>query len=152
MVKKKLHFPLPFLERETYIHRIRNLVININHVDSYLGMINYNCQNTEALTAGVRAQVLKLVRVLQRAEHLNRVAICMTFGSSMMDEIRKVRGNNKIPNRIQAGCNMSETQTALDPLKELSRVKEPKVDGAVTLEYCAMLERHMKGDVGDLGC
>lgn len=105
-------------------------------------MIKYNRQNTEALTAGVRAQVLSLVRVLRHAEHLNRVDICMTVGSPMMDEIRKVRGNN----RIQAGCNMPKTQTALEPLKELSRVKEPKVDGAVTLEYSAMLERHMKGD------
>ncbi len=149
MVKKLFRFPLPFLERETYVHRIRNLVININHVDSYLGMINYNCQNTEALTAGVRGNVLMLVRVLQRADHLNRVAICMMVDSCMMmDEIRKVRGNKRVPHRVQAGRNnVPETQTALDPLKELSRVKEPKVDGAVTLEYSTMLERHMKGDV-----
>ena len=121
-------------------------------MDSYLGMINYNCQNTEALTAGVRAQVLRLVHVLRRAEHLNRVKIWMTVGSSMMEEIRQFRGNNRTPHRVQAGRNMSETQTALDPLKELSRVKEPKVDGAVTLEYSTMLERHMRGDIHDMGC
>lgn len=147
MVKRLYHFPLPFLERPEYVFRIRNVVININHVDSYLGMINYNCQNTEALTAGVRTQVHLLVEKLRRADQLNRVAVHFTVGSSMMDEIRQVRGNSRIPHRVQAGRNVPETQTALEPLKELDSVKEPTVEGAVTPEYASMLENCMQGNI-----
>lgn len=145
MVKKLYHFPQAFLDQPAYVSRIRNVVININHVDSYLGMINYNCQNTEALTAGVRAQVSQLVKVLRRTKLLARVAVRLTVGSTMMDEIRKVRGNNRVPHRVQAGRNVTEMQTALEPLKELDNVKEPTVEGAVTPEYGCLLQDCMRG-------
>lgn len=147
MVKKLFHFPLPFLDRPEYVFRIRNVMININHPDSYLGMINYNCQNTEALTAGVRSQVYELVEKLRWAGQLNRVDVHLTVGSSMMDEIRQVRGNNRIPHRVQAGRNVPETQTALEPLKQLDSVKEPTVEGAVTPEYASMLKDCMRGNI-----
>lgn len=145
---EKLHrFPLAFLEQAAYVSRLRHVVININHVDSYLGMINHNCQNTEALTAGVRAQVSRLVTVLRRTGLLTRVYVRLTVGSSMMDEIRKVRGNTRVPHRVLAGRNVAEMQTALEPLKELNNVKLPTVEGAVTPEYGCLLEDCMRGVV-----
>lgn len=147
IVKKLFQLPLPFLDGPEYIERIRNLVININHVDSYLGMINFNCQNTEALTAGIRARVHRLVEVLRRAGQLNRVAVRLSVGSLMMDEIRHVRGNSRVPHRVQAGRNVPETQTALEPLKELDIVKVATVEGAVTPEYACMLESCMRGKI-----
>lgn len=64
-----------------------------------------------------------------------------------MDEIRQVRGNNRIPHRVQAGRNVPETQTALEPLKQLDSVKEPTVEGAVTPEYASMLKDCMRGNI-----
>ncbi|KAF2811352.1 uncharacterized protein BDZ99DRAFT_461440 [Mytilinidion resinicola] len=118
--------------------RIRNYIVNVEHVDSYTGMIKYNCGG-RGLTAGIRQQVQNLVELLALVPSLHRVHVHLIDGA-----ISRVRFPSGRLHRVQDKGNCAAAQTVLDPLFRLYGVRKAAVTG-VTPEYMTRLEEQMTG-------
>lgn len=116
--------------------RIKNYIINVEHVDDYTGMIKYNCGG-RGLTAGIRDQVQTLVELLNVVPYLHRLQIHLIDGA-----ISRVRFPSGRVHRIQDEKNFAESQTVLDPFKRLYDVRKAKVTG-VSKKYAEALEATM---------
>jgi hypothetical protein len=116
--------------------RIRNYVINVEHVDDYTGMIKYNCGG-RGLTAGIRQQVQILVDLLSVVPYLHRLHIHLIDGA-----ISRVRFPSGRVHRVQDENNYSQSQTVLDPFHRCYGVRKPRVTG-VSPEYGTALEKSM---------
>ncbi|KAF2199306.1 hypothetical protein GQ43DRAFT_120526 [Delitschia confertaspora ATCC 74209] len=116
--------------------RIRNCVVNVEHVDDYTGMIKFNCGG-RGLTAGIRRQVENLVEQLSLAPSLHKLHIHL---------IDKGISRQRLPSgrvhRVQDERNFAASQTVLDPFYKLHEVRNAKVTG-VSTEYSESLERRM---------
>ncbi|KAF2756092.1 hypothetical protein EJ05DRAFT_512652 [Pseudovirgaria hyperparasitica] len=130
---------LPFLGfRIGYLARIRNYVVHVEQVDSYTGMVKYNCGGP-GLPAGLRQQVSMLVSVMASATEskpLHRLHIYLL--DSNQGQIRRLRS---IP--IQAESN-GKPWTVLDPFKVLRNVRMPTITGAVPFDYANGLQEAMQ--------
>jgi hypothetical protein len=113
--------------------RIRKYTINVEHVDSYTGMIKYNCGG-RGLTAGIRQQVQNLVEVLAFVPSLHRVHVHLIDGA-----ISRVRFPSGRLHRVQDEKDCATAQTVLDPFFRLYAVRRAAVTG-VTPEYIKSLE------------
>ncbi|KAF2668976.1 hypothetical protein BT63DRAFT_424700 [Microthyrium microscopicum] len=136
---------LPFDFGERYMRYVRHVVVSVEHVDSYKGMIKYNCGG-RGLSEGVRRQVESLVELLGQCERLGRVEVRLE-GSAVLDAIRKkvVRAKET----FEAG---GVGQEVLEPFARLKGVAAPRVGGSVDGEFARSLEQIMGRDnswVGD---
>jgi len=136
-LKPKMLYPFPDHFSTRNLQLIRNYVINVEHVDSYQGMIKYNCGGP-GLTAGVRNQVQSFVNEIRDVESLRRVAVRLSDGSKMLSDIRRVKVHC-----MERGKNTLTMQTVLNPFFLLRGVSSAKVSGSVSSEYTAQLERAM---------
>jgi hypothetical protein len=143
-LKGKKDFLYHFSQRN--LLRIRNYVINVEHVDAYTGMIKYNCGG-RGLTVGIRRQVQSLVGMLAVAPGLQRLYVHLIRARVRL--IRLPEGED-----ADAKTNNSQpadlTQTVLDPFMRLYDVREAKVTGASpayekTLEQSMMASRESRG-------
>lgn len=116
--------------------RIKNYIINVEHVDDYTGMIKYNCGG-RGLTVGIRDQVQNLVDLLSLVPYLHRLQIHLIDGA-----ISRVRFPSGRVHRVQDESNFSQSQTVLDPLRRLYDVRKAKVTG-VSPEYAESLQASM---------
>ncbi|ORY09920.1 hypothetical protein BCR34DRAFT_602510 [Clohesyomyces aquaticus] len=114
--------------------RIRNYVINVEHVDDYTGMIKFNCGG-RGLSAGIRAQVQTLVDLLSVVPCLHRLQIHLIDGA-----ISRVRFPSGRVHRVQDEKNYSQSQTVLDPFHRIYGVRKAEITG-VSAEYGEALGR-----------
>lgn len=116
--------------------KIKNYVVNVEHVDDYTGMIKFNCGG-RGLTAGIRAKVQELVDLLAIVPNLHRLHVHLIDGA-----ISRVRFPSGRVHRVQDVQNFSTSQTVLDPFKDLRRVRKARVTG-VSEAYAKLLEETM---------
>jgi hypothetical protein len=116
--------------------RIRDYVVNVEHVDDYTGMIKYNCGG-RGLSVGIRGQVQQLVELLGLVRGLRRVRVCLIDGA-----ITRVRFPSGRVHRVQDERNFESSQMVLEPLRSLYNVRWVEVTG-VSEEYREDLERSM---------
>ena len=108
---------------ETNLRRLRKVIVNIEHVDDYTGMIKYNCGG-RGLTAGIKSQVQRLVEVLQAVPYLSRLQVHLIDGA-----ISRVRFPSGRVHRVQDERNYEVSQTVLEPFGELAGVRWVDVTG-----------------------
>ena len=122
--------------------KIKNYVINVEHVDDYTGMIKYNCGGP-GLTAGIRGRVTELVDLLVDVDGLQRLHVHLIDGA-----ISRIRFPSGRVHRVQDVENLSTAQTVLDPLRRLCGVRKARATG-VSETYAEVLEKSMtkNGDV-----
>ena len=116
--------------------RIKNYIINVEHVDSYTGMIKYNCGG-HGLSAGIRHQVQNLVDLLSVVPCLHRIYIHLIDGA-----ISRARFPSGRVHRVQDEKNCATAQTVLDPFLRLYGARKARVTG-VTPDYAKSLEGQM---------
>jgi hypothetical protein len=121
--------------------RIKNYVINVEHVDDYTGMIKYNTGG-RGLTAGIREQVGSLVDLLSVVPYLHRLHIHLIDGA-----ISRIRFPSGRVHRVQDEKNYSQSQAVLDPFRRLYGVRKAEVTG-VSDEYAKVLEKSMTDSRG----
>lgn len=106
------------------VRRIRRWIVNVEHVDSYLGMIKYNCAG-RGLTDGLRMQVGIFVSII-------------ALSTNIVDlRIQYIDGNE----------GRSVAETVLEPFCGIWVVRKATVGGAVTPEFAALLEGKMTSSV-----
>ncbi|KAJ4303052.1 hypothetical protein N0V90_001943 [Kalmusia sp. IMI 367209] len=103
--------------------KIKNYIVNVEHVDDYTGMIKYNCGG-RGLTAGIRSRVQELVDLLSVVPSLHRLHVHLIDGA-----ISRVRFPSGRVHRVQDVQNYSTSQTVLDPFKGLYGVRKARVTG-----------------------
>lgn len=121
--------------------RIKNYVINVEHVDDYTGMIKYNCGGC-GLTAGITERVQELVDLLSAVPYLHRLHVHLIDGA-----ISRVRFPSGRVHRVQDEQNYSMSQTVLDSFHRLFNVRKAKVTG-VSTEYEEALVKSMTASRG----
>ncbi|KAF2866616.1 hypothetical protein BDV95DRAFT_679922 [Massariosphaeria phaeospora] len=103
--------------------RIKNYVINVEHVDDYTGMVKYN-HGGRGLTAGIRQKVNELMDLLSMVPYLHRLQIHLIDGA-----ISRVRFPSGRVHRVQDETNFSQSQTVLDPFRRLYNVRKAQITG-----------------------
>ena len=143
---------------ERYLRRLRRVLVCVDHVDSYTGMIKYNVSG-KGLMHGLRRQVLKLVCALQplgeqgqeeggadgaggvvEAEScpgLARVLIRISGGNAVTASLKTQFGEAQ---RIS-----KDIEEILEPFGHLCGVRDARVMGAVGHDYARALEERMRG-------
>ncbi|KAF2790060.1 hypothetical protein K505DRAFT_352185 [Melanomma pulvis-pyrius CBS 109.77] len=121
--------------------RIKNYVINVEHVDDYTGMIKYNTGG-RGLTAGIRDQVQNLVDLLSEVPNLHRLFLHLIDGA-----ISRIRFPSGRVHRVQDEKNYFQSQTVLDPFHRLYGVRKARVTG-VSATYTSTLENSMRNSRG----
>lgn len=121
--------------------RIKNYVVNIEHVDDYTGMIKYNHRG-QNLAAGILVQVSDLVELLAGVPYLNRVSIQLVDG-----DISRVRFPSGRVHRVQDERNFEVSQKVLEPWRRVYGVRYAVVKG-VSEEFGAELEKSMMASRG----
>lgn len=115
--------------------KIKNYIVNVEHVDDYTGMIKHNCGG-RGLTAGVYDQVQTLVDLLAHVPRL-RLHVHLIDGA-----ISRERFSSGRVHRVQDDKNYAQSQTVLEPFKRLHDVRKVEVTG-VSPEYAETLEQRM---------
>jgi len=119
------------------LRRIRHVLVLVEHVDSYKGMIKYNCGG-RGLSEGVRGQIQRLVDILaMNTSGLGRVTVRLE-GNAVLNAIRK-RAVKAIEHYESGGVD----QSVLDPFTHLTNVSSPNVGGNVNATYARKLEEKM---------
>ncbi|QDS70246.1 hypothetical protein FKW77_007329 [Venturia effusa] len=136
-LKPKILYPFPAERFRRNVKRMRHFVINVEHVDSYQGMIKYNCGGP-GLTAGVKSQVRAFVQHVQTLKALGRIIIRLSNGDKVLSDIRRVKVYC-----VEREKNTKVTQSVLDPFRNLNGVRRAEVMGSVTPEYAAAIEQAM---------
>ncbi|KAF1971812.1 hypothetical protein BU23DRAFT_173297 [Bimuria novae-zelandiae CBS 107.79] len=116
--------------------KIKNYIVNVEHVDDYTGEIKYNCGG-RGLTAGIRGRVQELVDLLVLVPNLHRLHVHLIDGA-----ISRVRFPSGRLHRVQDVQNYTTSQTVLDPFKRLHGVRKAQVTGA-NETYAEALETSM---------
>lgn len=138
---------------ERYLGRLRRVLISVDHVDSYTGMIKYNVSG-KGLVHGLRRQVSKLVCALlppirsnnewsgmeELAERpsLVRVMIRVSKGNAVTQSLKAQFGEVQ---RIS-----EDIEEILEPFGHFYGVRDPRVMGAVGQAYARELEERMRDD------
>jgi hypothetical protein len=112
------------------LHRIKNYVIFVEHVDSYMGMIKYNCGG-KGLSEGVKRQIKRLVDELRRVDRLGKIVV-------------RLEGK-RVPDIYQA---QGVGQSVLEPFRKLEAVGWPSIGGNVEKDFALELKRDMMGSAG----
>jgi hypothetical protein len=145
-----------------YLRRLRRVLVCVDHVDSYTGMIKYNVSG-KGLVHGLRRQVLRLVCALQPLEEhggnqgeggeeggtgsivkeeesrpgLARVLIRISGGNAVTASLKTQFGEAQ---RIS-----KDIEEILEPFGHLCGVRDARVMGAVGPVYARELEERMRG-------
>lgn len=130
----------PLLEHFTadQFRRMRRLIVNVEHVDSYMGMIKYNCGGA-GLVAGIRLQVQRFVDALNATPTLTSLRVSLTADLGIHTEIRRVKVHC-----VERDRNTAISQTVLDPFADLDRVANVEIAGEVESGYAEDLKRAMR--------
>ncbi|KAF2170718.1 hypothetical protein M409DRAFT_63800 [Zasmidium cellare ATCC 36951] len=157
------HYSFLELLSEKYMTRIKRVIVNVDHVDSYTGMIKFNVTG-KGLTHGLRKQVQRLVNALQppppsneddedgyvfvpgdsyatnKGRQLAKVNIRVSNGNVYLDQIK-----SEAVRQREAGNKISEdVAEMLEPFGDLRGVREVAISGAVTPEFAHSLEEMMR--------
>jgi len=125
-----------------YLSLIRQVVVTVDHPDSYTGMIKYNVGG-KGLTHGLRNQVQKLVDALRPHSEdrsgINSIQVILINGNKFMDSEKRsiVRAKNNEYREDE------EVQTVLEPMAELIHITNVKLEGALTQEFAQRLQERM---------
>lgn len=152
------HYDFLELIPERYMRLLKRVVVHIDHVDSYTGMIKFNVGG-KGLVHGLRRQVQRLVNALKPApdaegvageeqdgnegsvvsgveRHLTKLNIRVSNGSSVLEPITRQSGAEvKISDDIEL---------VLEPLRQLYGVRDVTVTGAVGEGFARDLEASMR--------
>lgn len=139
-------YPILELLPGKYLRRIRKVIVHVDHVDSYTGMIKFNVSG-KGLTHGLRRQVQRLVLALQ-PEHRKdegqdelvsgptRVTVRVSNGSAITDSLNaRGFGARKVSEDIAE---------MLEPFGCLRGVQYAKIMGAVGDDVAQRLEERMQ--------
>ncbi|KAM0719209.1 hypothetical protein Q7P37_005114 [Cladosporium fusiforme] len=148
-----------------YLRRLRRLLVSVDHVDSYTGMIKYNVSG-KGLVHGLRRQVAKLVSSLQSSEEekereqgeggevqrrdqkpspslapeeragFARVTIRISNGNTVTQSLKAQFGEVQ---RIS-----EDIEEILEPFGRFCGVREARVMGAVGQTFARGLEEKMR--------
>ncbi|KAK3069789.1 hypothetical protein LTR53_011604 [Teratosphaeriaceae sp. CCFEE 6253] len=143
----------PFLELlpDRYRGLLRRVVVCVDHVDAYTGMIKWNVGG-KGLTYGLRRQVQRLVTALTPAEVENDEdglgeERCLTHlsirvsNSAVSEALPRRSSNNAIKSAAaEASSDDNDLQIILDPFRQLYGCRSVSVSGAVTAECARELE------------
>lgn len=154
------HYPFLELLSEKYMTRIKRIIVNVDHVDSYTGMIKFNVSG-KGLTHGLKKQVQRLVNALQAPapfdpdcdvceahedtirsgqRHLAKVNIRVSNGNVYLDQTK-----SEAVRQREAGNKISEdVAEMLEPFSDLRGVREVAISGAVTEAFARSLEETMR--------
>lgn len=144
-----------------YMALVKRVVVNVDHVDSYTGMIKFNVSG-KGLTHGLRKQVQRLVNVLRpaafavpevadeddegwseirskRDRRLAKVHIRVSNGNAVLDQIK-----SEVVRKREGGIRVNEDlEEMLEPFGELRGVREVEITGAVTDTFAESLRKTM---------
>lgn len=146
----------PFLELmpARYLQRLRRVMVNVEHVDGYTGMIKFNVSG-KGLVLGVQKQIQRLVDALRSTVSesadsqpqgnstgavsctLTQVRIRISSANSIVDEMKRLRQGGEGAKAVK------DLDEMLAPFEQLSGVRDVEVTGAVTDELARRLERLM---------
>lgn len=141
-----------------YLRLVKRCVINVDHVDSYTGMIKYNVSG-KGLAYGLRKQTQRLVDALhglastasapgdfaRRDCPLNSIHV----RASKVDDMPRYRKSSKQKDGTSGKSGPSESdgmEDMLEPFEQLCGVREVHVSGAIGDDYARKLEEQMKSD------
>jgi hypothetical protein len=130
------------LVKGRYLGLVRKVVVTVDVVDEYTGMIKFNV-GSSGLVYGLKLQVAKLVKALRKAEGeegLRRLTVRLQNGNEGVPEGEK-RGVSRV--REREVRSIDEVQGVLEPLKELSGLREVTLYGAITDAYKEDLRKSM---------
>jgi hypothetical protein len=136
------------LVKGRYLGLVRKVVVTVDVVDKYTGMIKFNVGGS-GLVYGLKLQVAKLVKALKKAEReegLRRLTVRLQNGNEGVPEGEK-RGVGRAKERDVR--SIDEVQGVLEPLKELSGLREVILCGAITDAYKEDLKKSMMATSSD---
>ena len=135
-----------------YLRRLRRVFISVDHVDSYTGMIKYNVSG-KGLVHGIRRQVLKLVCALQpmasHEDERRELATEEPSGPGLARVVIRISSGNTVTTSLKAQFGevqriSQDIEEILEPFGHFSRVRDPRVVGAVGQAYARELEERMR--------
>ena len=141
----------PFLELlpERYMRLLKRVVVHVDHVDAYTGMIKWNVSG-KGLTFGLRRQVQRLVNALKpvageegameggEKRYLTHLTIRVS-NSAVSDTMpRRQCGSPAKPSNSDAAAD--DLETLLQPFRQLYECRNASVSGAVTASFACELE------------
>ncbi|KAK4895047.1 hypothetical protein LTR27_006914 [Elasticomyces elasticus] len=132
------NYPFLDLMPPHYMRLVKRVIVHIDLVDGYTGMIKYNVSG-QGLVHGLRRQVQRLVSALKPGEdeekrELTRLAVRVS-NSAMSDTANRKRQSGKI-----VDASEEDLETVLQPFRQLFGVRDASVTGAETAEYARELE------------
>jgi hypothetical protein len=133
-LRPKILCDFPHVFAHSNVERIRNYAVMIEHVDSYQGMIKYNCGGP-MLTAGIRERVSHFVEAAGCAPRLGCLLVRLMDGNPVLKDIRSVTAY-----RVERGKDVAKMQEVLRPLA-LLHASFADISGAVLPEYAAKLKK-----------
>lgn len=130
--------PYLFLDHfsQRNLMKIRNYVVNVEHVDDYTGMIKFNYSG-QGLTAGIQGKVQELVDLLVLVPNLRRLHVHLIDGA-----ISRLRFPSARVLRVQDVTIDFASQTVLNPFMGVSGVCKATVTG-VSETYATRLKTSM---------
>ncbi|KAI6891874.1 hypothetical protein KC318_g10256 [Hortaea werneckii] len=159
------HYKFLDLLPHKYLKLVRKVVVHIDHVDSYTGMIKFNVGG-KGLTHGLRRQVQRLVNALkprlpppddngvvggdseggqredesENPRHLTNLIIRVSNGNTVLDSIK-----SDIVRQREGGIRVNEDlEVMLEPFRQLYGVHNCSISGAVNLDFARELETSVR--------
>ena len=148
---------------QRYLRRLRRVLVCVEHVDSYTGMIKYNVSG-KGLMHGLRRQVLRLVCALQPLDEQGAekgeedVGREKEPGSTVQEQpcpglarvLIRISGGNAVTASLkthfgEAQRISKDIEEILEPFGHLCGVRDARVMGAVEPAYARELEQRMRG-------
>lgn len=139
----------PFLDllAERYMRLLKRIVVHIDNVDAYTGMIKYNVSG-KGLTHGLRRQVQRLANALKPGDGEGRelTRLVVRVSNSAVSDTAYTRRSAGEPAAVSVSAIslLEDSDTVLMPLRQLYGVREASVSGAVTTEFALELEALMR--------
>jgi len=150
---------------ERHLTLIKRVVVHVDHVDSYLGMIKFNVGGN-GLTHGLRKQAQRLVDALRgpvppqhgtatgechklsnrdgnqevNARRLAKISIHVPNGNAVLDSIK----SDKIRQRDGVTKVAEDVEAVLEPFGQLCGVRDVSINGAITDDFARKLEEKMR--------
>jgi hypothetical protein len=131
-----------------YIHLIKKVVIQVDHVDPYTGMLKFNVGG-KGLTHGMKRQVQRLVNAFKAKDeesgsagtntHLNKINVRVSNSNTILESIKSEAVHQRKGHRICEGV-----EEMLEPFGQLYGVHDVMTGGAVSQEYARDLESKMR--------
>ncbi|KAL1590612.1 hypothetical protein WHR41_00564 [Cladosporium halotolerans] len=133
---------------ERYLRRLRRIMVSVDHVDSYTGMIKYNVSG-KGLVHGLRRQVLRLVGALQPVDAEDMATDKSTEEQGLARVIIRISNENAVMQSLKAQFGevqkiSEDIEEILEPFGHFRGVRDPRVLGAVGQGYARELEERMR--------